>query len=221
MLCTQSVEIHSFCSTIGLEWLKRCVGAEISQKPINDLWDPKDGSIRWFSSPTTPDTTHGSSPPGKQQMDQLDAPLSPILEPFDHLAGQYSTNFFLKTWKATLRNARKNEPLRLEQMNELWEQSVIECTKVLTSLADYTLKLSDVDFHFLAYQEEIPKLSTELKNLAKGVKKCNIGSTEIPEGSIIDERISFIQQYWKLRNHANAADILLKLQIFYLNCRSA
>ena len=185
------------------------MGVEISQKSIKDLWDPNDGRIRWFSCAIPVDVTTSGAPPTETQ---LDAPLVPILEPFNCIAGQYSSNFFHNTWKATLKNAGKNAPLTLEQMKTMWEQSLSECVKLLSSLADYTLKLDEVDCHFIAYQDKIPELSTELKNLVRGVKSCKLETSKIPGHDVIDERVRFIQQYWELRNHASAADILLKLQ---------
>ena len=161
-----------------------------------------------------PNVTAGSPPSETQQTGQLDAPLVPILEPFYCLAGKYSTNFFHNTWKAKLRSAGKNVPLSLDQVKNVWEQTVIECVQVLSSMADYTLKLHEVDSRFIAYQDTVPELSTELKNFADGVISCKdlVENSKIPGHDVIDERVHFIQRYWELRNHASAADILLKLQ---------
>ena len=128
---------------------------------------------------------------------------------FEVVSGQkYGSDMFIETWKRHLQQAITDDAeLSLDNIFQIvWQPCVEECRKLLQSLIELTMKLSDVDI-ILGHHKA--RLETQLQLLFKGITEITKKSDN---PSLIDRAARRIRDYWNLRRYQEGADTFLRLK---------
>ena len=134
------------------------------------------------------------------------APLFPILPKFTNL---HPSTTFQRFWNARIEELR-NEQLEFEDVAELILEFVFQkCLKYHQSLKDRTITLAMVDELLDQYCDTNTNMETEFHSLEKGICKCLEVETNL---SWIGPCIQRMKEYRSLRQHADTANAILKLQ---------
>ena len=128
---------------------------------------------------------------------------------FEVVSGQkYGSDMFIEIWKRHLQQAiADNAEFSLDDVFQtVWQPCLEECRKLLQSLADLTMKLSDVDIVLGPHQV---RLETQLQLLFKGITEITKKSDN---PSLIERAARRIRDYWNLRRYQEGADTFLRLK---------
>ena len=116
---------------------------------------------------------------------------------------------FLGFWKRTLSQAIvDNSQLSLHDLyDSVWQPSLGLCRKLLESLVDQSMKLSDVDTDLQPYRD---CLDLQLQLLHD--KMAQISEVESRNFCLIKQAAEKVGEYWNLCQYQKGADTFLKLK---------
>ena len=140
---------------------------------------------------------------------QSAASLLKFASDFEAVSGQkYGNDLFVVIWKRHLLQAIIDDAeLSLNNIFQtVWQPCVEECRKLLQSLINLTMKLSDVDIVLGPHKA---RLETQLHLLFKGITEI---TKKFSNPSLIDRAARRIRDYWNLRQYQEGADTFLGLK---------
>jgi hypothetical protein len=178
----------------GLNEIKAEIDADQHEIPINELWNCVNGRVEYLSLCEA-------------------IPLDSISPKFDVLFREFSTTLAHNMWNSHMKAASdvaSQEARGLTIMDiktSIWEPTFKECLTLLDSLHSRSIKLTDVDRHFLNIKER----EKEIRCLHDGVTKC-LGPQKSMSLEWIKTAVKLMDEYWSLLNLADAAKILLTLK---------
>ena len=137
---------------------------------------------------------------------QAAKPLEPFADHFDIMMNR-SSNLFLHPLDIRLRRtvASRTDLAIAHVYSEIWQPVFDECRKLLDSLIDQSMTLSYVDTHLKKYDN----LEPVVFNLAVGLSKC---LKLTPDQTQLRRALWKINQYWKLCEYQNGAQVFLQLR---------
>ena len=181
-----------------MEEVKRDLEADCASRPINTLCKTnKKRNIEFLScKPATP--------------------LEPMMEVFGIMAGEDS-DIFQKIWRKQLGALSKHVISTTEVsfntiVEHLWEPAYGECKRLLDSLRDKTMQLSDVKSYFFEYcgDGSSETLTCKLNKFYSSVEMCVNKCQPNESPPWLRVVIQLIIQYWKLRHDIQAAEVILE-----------
>ena len=128
---------------------------------------------------------------------------------FQVVSGQkYGNDLFTEIWRGAVRQAITDNPqLTLDDIYaSVWQPSLEQCRRLLESLMDLSMKLSDVDIILKPHQA---RLETQLQLLFKGMNEIALKYENPP---LVDRAARRVRDYWNLRRYQEGADTFLKLK---------
>ena len=135
-------------------------------------------------------------------------PLLSFAWKFDLLTKQVNSSVFDAAWHSCLERASSQKPkLNIADVeHHVWKPAFEHCKKIMTTLKDMSIPLSDVDKYLKTSNEE---LESELKALSHGVSMCLCKACD---DSWIHRSVCKIIEYRKLCAYGKAANLFLKLR---------
>lgn len=117
------------------------------------------------------------------------------------------SELFATAWRNAMSVARSHPGLKLDDIYPMvWQPCLEHCIKLLTSLADLSIRLIDIDREFKYYQQN---LDTYLQALFKGVTQC---TGEHIDWGKIKTAIKRTKQYWELCRYREGANTFLEIR---------
>ena len=118
------------------------------------------------------------------------------------------SEIFLSIWKRTLQQAITDNPqLSLNNVyDSVWQPSLKQCRKLLESLIDLSMKLSDIDTDLQPYCN---RLDTQLELLYNKMAETTQKSRDLSQ---IKQAARRVRDYWNLCQYQKGADTFLKLK---------
>ena len=153
---------------------------------------------------------------GRNENDAIDlkcflsaASLLRFANEFQFIGGEIRcSEIFLRFWRRTLDEAITDNPqLSLSDIYaSVWQPSIGQCGKLLESLEDQSIKLSDVDTDLQPYCD---RLEAHLELLHKRMADITRKSGNL---YLIKQAIRRIREYWNLCHYQRSANIFLELK---------
>lgn len=128
---------------------------------------------------------------------------------FHVMSGEkHGSEIFLGIWRITLHQAITDNPqLSLGDVyTSVWQPSLEQCRKLLESLTDLTMKLSDVDTNLKPYHN---RLDTQLQLLCSRMAEITQKSGD---RALIERAARRVKEYWNLRRYQEGADTFLQVK---------
>jgi uncharacterized coiled-coil protein SlyX len=118
------------------------------------------------------------------------------------------SEMFLGIWRRTLLQAiTDNTQLSLNDVyDSVWQPSLEQCRKLLKSLIDLSMKLSDIDTELQPYHS---RLDTQLELLYNKMADSTQKSKDLSQ---IKQAARRVRDYWNLCQYQKGADTFLKLK---------
>ena len=132
------------------------------------------------------------------------------------MSSEFESDIFALLWSARIKQIHQaKKTLEIPDIvNEIWTPVFKECSTLIVELKSESIKLKDIDRCFRPVEEK--RMVTDLGNLCKAIEVSNRGDqplgTPVQSPDWIVHVVKHIQQYWSLREQAEAANTLLKLK---------
>lgn len=164
---------------IGLSSLQQELGRDYGQVNVNELCRRDSGSNNI-----------------KVVCFQQAGTLFEFVADFGVLTNEHHSELFVKVWKNVMSTAISGlSKTRVDDIySKVWQPCLQHCTRLLTSLADLSIKFVDIDFYFQEYQQS---LHPQLLALFKGITLCNKG--EPADWKKIEAAMDILKLYWSRR----------------------
>ena len=143
--------------------------------------------------------------------------LDNITRKFDILNRSRKSTLFNKLWnkhmkRAETKSIKSHSPLTIESIKtDIWDPCFQECQKMLSSLCDKTILLSEVD-HYFNSSENIENTRVQILALYDGVRLCVTDRTDIKDRELINDAVYCMERYWSLCHLNRAAKVVMDLK---------
>ena len=137
--------------------------------------------------------------------------LQSFVDHYFILTHKYNSTTFNSIWSSTMTCARRsNRDMTVSDVGpRVWEPTFAQCRQILEELNSASITLASVDKNFEQYRMQTDNLKHEIYILSKGVSEC----LQVPSKSAwISNIVNWIQQYWSLCDHREAANSFLRLR---------
>ena len=137
------------------------------------------------------------------------ASLLKFANQFQLIGGEtHCSEIFLRFWRRTLNEAISDNPqLSLSDIYaSVWQPSIGRCRKLLESLEDQSIKLSDVDTDLQPYCD---RLEVHLELLHKSMADITRKSGNL---YLIKQAVRRIREYWNFCHYQRSANTFLELK---------
>ena len=135
--------------------------------------------------------------------------------PLDYFAAKFNylkkSTLFNKVWNEHMKDAKEaNLQVEIRRIKTtIWNPSFQKCQKLLCSICDKTISLSEVDDYFDS-TESTKHIRQHILVLHHGISSCVSGYKK--DVDYIDHAVRNIEKYWLSCRRAKAARILIRLR---------
>ena len=134
-------------------------------------------------------------------------PLDIFVDNFGLMKRKNPNIFTLKLTKKLKETLRLDIEITVSDIfPKIWQPAFVFCEKLLTDLADRSMKLDFVDKHLTQFNKN---LLNDVKNLAEAIRSC---SKPTPQSHQLQSAVKKVHDYWRLCRYEDGARVFLQLR---------
>ena len=140
--------------------------------------------------------------------------LDDITKKFDILnsSALFNTLWNKHMTRAEIKFAKSHSQLTIQNIKtDIWDPCFQECQKMLSSLCNKTMLLSEVD-HYFSSSDDIENTQTQILVLYKSVQQCAPDRTDIKDHDLISDAVKCMEKYWSLCRLNKVAKVVMNLK---------